>query len=251
MNILVTAGGTTEYIDDVRVLTNISTGKLGATIANALMNANGKHRLHYVCTKTSAGPTTYEYPGSLDYHVITDVSSLMEKMKELVPQVDVVIHAMAVSDFGFRRDGAVKLKSNDPKAFADYIRDHIQTNPKVISYIKTWNPKCKLIGFKFEVGKDYGQLADLACESLMRNNCDVVIANDKEEMARRKEHIAYWITHETYRIRSLKKQNSLPYSEACNLVESVMLKGKKAIAEKIVEYVDSLEQDPSGKPRWF
>ena len=32
MKILITSGGTTEYIDDVRVLTNISTGRLGAQI---------------------------------------------------------------------------------------------------------------------------------------------------------------------------------------------------------------------------
>jgi len=37
MKVLITSGGTREYIDDVRVLTNISTGKLGATIANTFL----------------------------------------------------------------------------------------------------------------------------------------------------------------------------------------------------------------------
>lgn len=39
-NIVITAGGTSEYIDTVRKITNSGTGKLGATIANKLSNEN-------------------------------------------------------------------------------------------------------------------------------------------------------------------------------------------------------------------
>jgi len=96
---------------------------------------------------------------------INSVNELMEVMEKLVPKSDVVIHAMAVSDFGFKRDKSIKLKSNDPDAFIDYMRDTITVNPKVLSYIKKWNPECKLISFKFEVGLEHDELVRIAREA--------------------------------------------------------------------------------------
>lgn len=209
LNILITAGGTKEYIDDVRVLTNISTGKLAAEIASHLLMKNKFRRhaepiinckIHYVMAKGSAKPT---YGGGswsgfhrfeeIEFHEVSDVASLMKVMEVLVPQVDVVIHAMAVSDFGFL-PASTKLKSNDPQAFIDSLRDRITVNPKVISFIKKWNPKVKLIGFKFEVGKTREELIEIAYESMVRNDCDYVIANDKKEMVEAGKHIAYLIS---------------------------------------------------------
>jgi len=51
MKILITSGGTREYIDDVRVFTNISSGKLGTINANKFKNDG--HEVHYICTKGS------------------------------------------------------------------------------------------------------------------------------------------------------------------------------------------------------
>lgn len=222
MKILVTAGGTTEYIDDVRVLTNISTGKLGAEIGHRLMCAD--HQLTYVAPKLAERPAPYDFTGAYlprDFVQVSDVASLMRAMEELVPKHDVVIHAMAVSDFGFKRDKAVKLKSNDPEAFIEYMRANIQVNPKVIAYVKKWNPKCKLVGFKFEVGMTNEKLIDLARQSIEKNGCDLVIANDKEEMNREKEHIAYSVSSEAVK----------------------RLIGKEAIAQELRDYVERLSEN--------
>jgi phosphopantothenoylcysteine synthetase/decarboxylase len=114
-------------------------------------------------------------------------------MEILVPEHDVIVHAMAVSDFGFNRDGAVKLKSNDPQAFVDYMAKNIRMNPKVISRIKPWNPKCRLIGFKFEVGLSKEALLHSAVTSMLKNGCDLMVANDKAEMNKAHSHVAYII----------------------------------------------------------
>jgi len=192
MKVLITAGGTREHIDDIRVLTNISTGKLGAKIAEIL--DYNEHEVHYVYTNGSVIPKNACIPQQppIVLHEITNVESLMKKMEELVPQMDVVIHAMAVSDFGFKPIKA-KLKSNDSQAFIDSLRDRIYTTPKVISFIKKWNPNVKLISFKFEVGQTHKKLIQIAHNSLIRNNSDFVVANDLEEMERWNSHIAYII----------------------------------------------------------
>jgi phosphopantothenate-cysteine ligase len=199
--ILITAGGTREYIDSVRVLTNISTGKLGAEIADLIVSENifghsiqefmngpePKYEIYYVYAKGAVRPKrahkSYE---------VTDVISLMKVMEELIPQMDVIIHAMAVSDFGFK-PANTKLKSNSPIDFIESLKERIFINPKIISYIKKWNPNVKLFSFKFEVGKSHQELVDIAYESLIKNNCDYVIANDKNEMKEKNSHITYLI----------------------------------------------------------
>ena len=51
--------------------------------------------------------------------------------------MDVVIHSMAVSDFGFKPISE-KLKSNDPDAFIESLKIRIFKTPKILSQIKKW-----------------------------------------------------------------------------------------------------------------
>ena len=186
--ILITSGGTKEYIDGVRVLTNISSGKLGATIVDTIsedMTAEG-YEIHFVYVKGSIVPDAKIYRdyikpiptdrNCLHLHEVTDVTSVFDVMKKLVPEMDVVIHPMAVSDFGFKPI-AKKLKSNDTEAFIESMRERIFKNPKILSHIKTWNPNCFLISFKFENGTTHDELVDIAAESQEKNGCDIVICN--------------------------------------------------------------------------
>jgi phosphopantothenate---cysteine ligase (CTP) len=217
--ILVTSGGTQEYIDDVRVMTNISSGKLGATIAT---------RLHY----SPAEPFFLRAKGSEDCGhsmpslEIKSAEEAMKAMKKIIikEKIDAVIHCMAVSDFTFKRSKAVKCKSSDPQAFIDYMRNTIQPNPKIISMIKQWRPKTLLVGFKFEVGITNKALIMRAEQSIEKNGCDLVVANDKEEMKREGKHIAYFV----YSARMKKKFG----------VRNGYVESKQAIAEQIVTFLD-------------
>ena len=55
--IVITAGGTSERIDNVRKITNTATGKLGMTIANEFLK-NEDTFIYYICTKESFKPTS-------------------------------------------------------------------------------------------------------------------------------------------------------------------------------------------------
>jgi phosphopantothenate---cysteine ligase (CTP) len=220
--ILITSGGTKEHIDEVRVLTNISTGKLGAKIADEFLN--GDNEVYYVHTKDSAIPEKgetsrwekfeggmvsegYEIKSfshfglmkrriphkNLNFYEVTDVQSVYDVMEKLVPEMDIVIHPMAVSDFGFSYTD-VKLKSNDPEAFIESLRERIYQTPKILSHIKKWNPNCCLVSFKFENGLTNEELLKIAYDSLVKNNCDLVIANDKAEMKRLNSHMSYFVS---------------------------------------------------------
>jgi phosphopantothenate-cysteine ligase len=184
--VLITAGGTKEHIDDVRVLTNISTGKLSAIIADKFIRLG--YVVYYIHAKGSALP---ELSFNTKLIEINDVAELVIKMAEYVPQVDVVIHAMAVSDFGFDRTKPVKLKSNDPEGFIEYMRETIKVNPKVLPMIKQWNPNVYLVSFKYEVGLTLNELFTIAIDSMTKSGSDAVIANDNVEMVRENKHIGY------------------------------------------------------------
>lgn len=218
MNVLVTSGGTREYIDDVRVLTNISSGKLGAKIAFFLCQ-HLKVPVHYLHSRGSVVPVSAAIymDKLLHFHEANSTQDVFDKMKELVPKMDVVIHAMAVSDFGFKRDGAVKLKSNDPEAFIEYMRQNITINPKILSFVKGWNPNVFLVSFKFEVGKTLDELHAIALESLRKNGSDLVVANDKEMMVASKRHTAYFITPDGKRSEEVVGKTAI----AAELVKTV------------------------------
>lgn len=215
--VLVTSGGTFEYIDEVRGITNISTGKLGAIIASDLANTGGIE-VYYLHSKTAVIPTNISIMKDIEVRTAQDT---LEKMKEIITseKIDVVIHAMAVSDFTFKRDGNVKLKSNDPEAFIEYLGKTITLNPKIISHIKEWDPKVFLIGFKFEVGYDPSKLREAAQDSIRKNKCNLVIANDKKEMENVGAHVAHFF-YSAY--------TSLKYS-----CRDTMATSKEEISERI------------------
>ena len=194
MKILITSGGTKEYIDEVRVLTNISSGKLGCVIIEELNDS--EYDIYHIRPKHSYKPHLEFYNSNYNEFICDTVFEVNSKMEELVPDMDVVIHAMAMSDFTFNRENPIKLKSNDMSAFIEYMKENIQMNPKVINSIKKWNPKAILFGFKFEVGLSSDQLIDVAYNAMEKYDGDYVIANDKKMMNDAKSHVGYLIDRE-------------------------------------------------------
>jgi phosphopantothenoylcysteine synthetase/decarboxylase len=225
-HIMVTSGGTREYIDDVRVVTNISTGALGAKIAEELYRRGAK--VHYIHGQNARMPDL-EYgisDGTFNSYPIKTCADLYDGMHALIPafRMDAVIHSAAVSDFTFKRDGEVKLSSEDEEGFIEYIRKTITRNPKIIQEIKGWRPETILIGFKFTVGLEPPDLIDIAIKSGGKSGCDAVFANDKSMFTDYKEHVGFLI--------NLKKD----LKEVFN--SHYLYRGKEAIASGISDYLE-------------
>jgi phosphopantothenoylcysteine synthetase/decarboxylase len=223
-NIMVTSGGTREYIDDVRVVTNISTGALGAKIAEELYRRGAK--VHYIHGQNARMPDL-EYgisEGTFNSYPIKTCADLYDGMHALIPAfgMDAVIHSAAVSDFTFNRDGEVKLSSEDEEGFIEYMRKTITRNPKIIQEIKGWRPETILIGFKFTVGKTYKELIGIAHASGKKSNCDAVFANDKSMITATRDHIGYLVN----------------ISNKINFDTPLEVKGKEHIAAAISEYLE-------------
>jgi len=184
LNVVVTSGGTAEHIDDIRVLTNISTGRLGALIAQTFLEHG--HNVTYVAPESAVKPSDlYCY----SFVKVTNTESVMEAMKSLVPQADVVIHPMAISDFTFDYEGAVKVSSDSSDALIEHMRKTIRKTPKVISNFRKWNKDAILVGFKFTSGKSSKEMVEIAKKLWEDNKLDMVFANDKKAIEKSGEHV--------------------------------------------------------------
>ena len=218
---MITSGGTSEYIDDVRILTNISSGKLGALIAEFFLE-DPNIVVYYVYANESERPRFLT--DNAKKHIleipISDVNSLYKIMEEFVPKMDIVIHAMAVSDFSFEPIKE-KLKSSDPEAFIESMRKRIKLNPKILPMIKKWNPKCTLVSFKLEVGLSKEDLFKIARNSMETGNSDYVVANDKVEIQKENSHIAYLIKSKSDEI--IRMQSKL---EIAQTLKNILLQWK-------------------------
>lgn len=202
MKLLITSGGTSEAIDQVRAITNHASGKLGKIITEQALK-NG-HEVTLVTTKQAVKP---EPQNNLTIIEITNVESLKSTLEPLVKTHQALIHSMAVSDYtpvymtGLeevqatediaslldKKNAESKISSKD-----DYQVLFLKKTPKVISYVKQWNPTIQLIGFKLLVDVPKEELFAVARQSIERNGADYILANDLTDI-KGNQHIAYLV----------------------------------------------------------
>jgi phosphopantothenoylcysteine synthetase/decarboxylase len=185
--ILVTSGGTREYLDEIRFISNISSGKLGAEIAYQF--AHYGYAIDYLRTRDAQ---EVHQCNSVKSTTVTSTMDAKDFMEKAIQKNDylAVVHCMACGDFGFTPENT-KLKSNSADDFIESLGRRIFVNPKILPLIKTWDPNVFLVSFKFEVNLDDKGLATAAINSRDGADGDLVIANDKNEMNREKEHVAH------------------------------------------------------------
>jgi len=181
MNCLVTAGPTFEPLDDVRRLTNFSTGRLGTELANFL--AGRGHRVTLLIGESAT------YAGERKAQSVKIYSTTRNLRAELKAfsgkKVDAIFHAAAVSDFGFgklfTRDMAGKLKPFAPSrkisTRGGNLYVELVPTPKIIAELRGWFPRAKIVGWKFEA--DGGRTDALRAARRQIDDCatDFCVAN--------------------------------------------------------------------------
>lgn len=154
MNCIVTAGPTYEELDSVRRLTNFSSGKLGTDLADYLVD-----RGHHVVLLRGSGATCSNRGRAqelLPFSTTADLARLLQS--RAAHPVDAVFHAAAVSDFRFGRiwrdAGAgelVEVRSGKLSTGLGPLMAELLPTPKIISELRSWFGRARLVGWKFEV----------------------------------------------------------------------------------------------------
>ena len=165
--VLITCGPTWVPVDNVRVISNISTGQLGQIIA-AHLNAQG------AVVTLLEGPVRKPLSnGRIKVIKFLFFDELAKALRqELRKKYDVLIHAAAVSDYRLKGKRSSKIRSD-----AANLQLEFMPTPKLISWIKKINKRIILVGFKLEPGLTRANLFAKTKKLLNEAHCDFVVAN--------------------------------------------------------------------------
>jgi phosphopantothenate---cysteine ligase (CTP) len=186
VKILLTSGATREPLDDVRFLSNVSTGATGAALADALV-ARG-HAVTLLCGTGAATPQRVQ-----TMHTFTSTANLLAQLRALVAtgSFDAVIQCAAVADYTPARVTRGKLSSYSPA-----LTVRLVPTPKILPQIKSFVPQVLartkmptsthaplVIGFKLTSGADAAARAAAVAKLFSAGTVDAAIHNDMTELA--------------------------------------------------------------------
>lgn len=172
IKVLITSGGTSEAIDDVRVITNKSTGKTAAQIATQLAEAGLD--ITYLHSEQAALP--FGIKSKKSFYSFNDLENLLTA--ELKNNgYDYIIHAAAVSDYAVVPT-AGKINSN-----VEEITLKLKKNKKLINLIKEISPTSQLIGFKLTSHANETLITEKVSALFTKAHCDLVVHNDWQNIS--------------------------------------------------------------------
>ncbi|MDE5601827.1 MAG: bifunctional phosphopantothenoylcysteine decarboxylase/phosphopantothenate--cysteine ligase CoaBC [Clostridia bacterium] len=159
--VLVTAGGTEENIDSVRVIANRSSGKMGAAIAEAAMDRGAKVIFVHGNIKVDVPKGVYK---SVAVRTTVD---MLEACKSEFEEADIAILSAAPADYRPKQAYSGKLK-------AESLTIEFEKNPDIAATLGEDKNGRKLVIFAAETN----DLIENAKAKLLRKNADLVVAND-------------------------------------------------------------------------
>jgi phosphopantothenoylcysteine synthetase/decarboxylase len=179
--VLVTAGGTAEPVDGVRVLTNTSTGATGAAIADRLAAAG--HEVLLLRAHTAARAT-----GPCQEETFMTFAELENALDRLLgtDRFDTVIHAAAVSDYGVDSmivaGGVVPAGRQGKIESVDAPLLRLRPHPKLVDGLRrlTGRP-LTVVAFKLTHGADRAEAEAAVRRLLAHSGVDYVVHNDLTE----------------------------------------------------------------------
>jgi phosphopantothenoylcysteine decarboxylase/phosphopantothenate--cysteine ligase len=190
MRILITAGGTREYIDPVRFISNASSGKMGYALARAALKAG-----HQVTLITAA--TTQREPAGAESIRVESTNEMFEAVKKHFARCDCLIMAAAVADYTPVRSAKTKLKKG-----SNHLAIKLKPTPDILKWAgKQRKVKSKkhalskaegvkgkrqiVVGFALE-DKNLRVNAE---KKLTDKNLDMIVANSPEAIAADKSDV--------------------------------------------------------------
>jgi phosphopantothenoylcysteine decarboxylase / phosphopantothenate---cysteine ligase len=220
-NILVTAGGTIEYIDPIRVITNLSSGKTGNILAEEAVRLGAKVTLVY-------GHGTYSPKFSPNLKIIrVNTSKEMYNviMSELsLKRYDIAILSAAVADFTPERKSIKKITTSPGKLLLT-----LSPTRKIINKVKHMSKQTFLVGFKAEYNIPDTNMIEGAYKKLMECKGDLIVANDvgRKDSEIGSDNNEVFVIDKHKNILHLPAQNKLSIARnLLNIIENLISRNK-------------------------
>jgi phosphopantothenoylcysteine decarboxylase/phosphopantothenate--cysteine ligase len=173
VNVLVTAGSTVEYIDSVRILTNLSSGKMGLNIAQQCLDKAFNVTLIY-------GHGTLNIPDDPRMNImrVKTTEEMFNAVRERIMRgkQHVVFHAAAVADFALSHSSKNRSYKMDTRSGTKTLK--LVPTAKIVDRLKEFDKKIFLVAFKAEYGISEELLIKKAFDKLRECSGDLIVAND-------------------------------------------------------------------------
>jgi phosphopantothenate---cysteine ligase (CTP) len=174
MNVVVTGGPSSEPIDEVRVLTNRSTGELGVILAQAFRERG--HQVSLFLGRLSQ----FRHSQAAYFDRNEDLQRLLQEIKRR-ESVDVVLHAAALSDFQVAsiRAGDHHIAQGKIGSEHQELSIWLTPKPKVISELRNVFPNALIVGWKLEPEGSRDDLVREAALQMKKNRTDACVINGR------------------------------------------------------------------------
>jgi phosphopantothenoylcysteine decarboxylase/phosphopantothenate--cysteine ligase len=213
VHVVVTAGGTREPIDAVRVIANRSSGKQGYAVAAEALAQGARVTL----VSTVALPT----PPGAALEIVETAAEMQAAVEALASSADVVVMAAAVADFRPKVAEPGKIKKDG--GVPDIV---LEPTPDILAGLgQRKRPGQILVGFAAETS----DLAANARKKLEQKNLDLIVANDVSA-----PQVGF--QHDTNAVTLMRRDG---------VVTTIALTDKRSVARAILQCVAELRSGVS------
>lgn len=212
LKVLITGGATVEHIDPVRVITNMSSGKMSISLAKIAKRRGADVTL-------ILGKITSKVPKGMRILNAYTFEEMYNNVKEVLAnnKFDLVFAAAAVTDYRPSQSFQQKIQTSEYQA----INLELKAVPKIVKKIKEISPNSLLVIFKAEHSVSEQELVERAAKAMRESNADFAVANDvgKESTSFGSDY------NEVFVLNSSGKSKHIPLAK------------KDEIASKILDFV--------------
>ena len=164
--VLISSGPTEEPIDPVRVITNRSSGKMGAALAKAALSAGAR-------VVVVSGPVAEPLPAGAEVVYVKTAAEMEREMGERFKAADVCVMAAAVSDYRPLNFSEAKMRRSDN----GNITIELTPNHDILAGLgAAKSEKQFLVGFALESGKSIKDIKR-AKDKMKKKRCDMMVFN--------------------------------------------------------------------------
>lgn len=165
LHVVVTAGPTREYVDPVRYISNVSSGKMGFEIAAEAARQGCKVTL-------VAGPVRLETPSGVTRVDVESAREMLAAVRKAFRGADALVMAAAVADWRPARRLAGKWRKKDDGTDTAVLE--LVKNPDVLATVARNKGRRVVVAFALETGDGERR----ARRKMARKNADFVVLND-------------------------------------------------------------------------
>jgi phosphopantothenoylcysteine decarboxylase/phosphopantothenate--cysteine ligase len=202
--ILIIGGSSEESIDDIRYISNRSSGKTAISFAINAFYMGGDVELWYGCSKEKIP----SFIKTFNFKSINNLKKLLESRD--ICKFDIIILCAALADYTIKKIKG-KIKSNKDKLILE-----MKPSPKIISKLREKTPNSIIVGFKLDT--DEKIVKNEAYNLLKKHNLNFVVANIISGIDSEKNKV--WLIDKYENITEIKGKKNKITNEILEIIKN-------------------------------